>query len=101
MPLPKALTSDHTIESFLEVIHHKSGINTEVRETQDLETIIRTMWDLLTPTQCFRLSNDSHIKAILSQDNQPAPAGSYQGSMGGFGSEELETWQRLVHWPTP
>ncbi|PKU24153.1 hypothetical protein CWS72_12505 [Telmatospirillum siberiense] len=59
------------------------------------------MWSLLTPTQCVRFTNSEEVKSLLAHDNTPPTRGGFRGSLGGFGTEELEEWQRMVHWPTP
>jgi hypothetical protein len=90
-----------TIDDFVHIIHDKAEANTSFCEARELEKLIKSMWNLLTPIQSARFTSSQEVKSLLTQDNAPAVTGGYQGSMGGFGTEELEEWQRMVHWPTP
>lgn len=66
-----------------------------------MEVLVLTMGKLLTPAQIEQLANCDEVKGLLTQDNTPSAGNGYCGSSGGFGTEELEQWQRMIHWPTP
>ncbi|MDR3436244.1 hypothetical protein [Telmatospirillum sp.] len=101
MSFPKISTIDHTMDDFLQAIHQRSKSNTPASEMLELQKLIRTMWNLLTPEQSLRLANDRQIKALFHKGSQSETSGGYQGTLGGFGTEELEEWQRTAHQPTP
>jgi hypothetical protein len=95
----------HKIDDLLRAIHQQAQSNVEISETDELQKVIRTMWDLLTPCQCVRLTSDEYVQTLFDQDNrshcQSGPQETPQGTLGGFGTEELEEWQKMVRWPTP
>ncbi len=90
-----------TIDDFVHIIHDKAETNTSFCEADGLEKLVRSMWKLLTPAQCVRFSKSQDVQTLLTQDNMPPESDGFRGSLGGFGTEELEEWQRMVHWPTP
>ncbi len=101
MAQTKYFDNQTAIDDFVHIIHDKAEINTSFSEAHELEKLVRSMWKLLTPAQCVRFTESQEVKSLLAQDNTPPRHGGFQGSLGGFGTEELEEWQRMVHWPTP
>lgn len=101
MPHTHSVDNQKTIDDFVHIIHDKAEADTSVSEAFELEKLVRTMWNLLTPTQCVRFTSSKDVQGLLAHDNTPPIPGGFQGSLGGFGTEELEAWQRMVHWPTP
>jgi len=97
----KSVDKQKTIDEFFHIIHDSAETNTNFRESYELEKLVKSMWKLLTPAQCVRFTNSQEVKSLMAHDNMPPARGGYQGSMGGFGTEELEEWQRMIHWPTP
>ena len=101
MPRIQQVDNQKTIDDFVHIIHDNAEMNTSFCESYELEKLIKSMWKLLTPAQCVSFTNSQEVKSLLAHDNTPPVCGGYQGSMGGFGTEELEEWQRMIHWPTP
>lgn len=101
MTSTKHIDKQTTIDDFVHIIRDKAEIGTGFSEAHELEKLVRGMWKLLTPAQCVCFTNSQEVKSLLAQDNTPPTHGGFQGSLGGFGTEELEEWQRMIHWPTP
>jgi hypothetical protein len=96
------LSRIHIIDDYIDSINYKNGGIPSVEDVFSLKLLITTMEKILTPDQYLKLVNTDEVRGLLHQDNSPTRhQGGFQGSLGGFGTEELEGWQRMVHWPTP
>jgi hypothetical protein len=83
------------IERILQAICHEKRASHPAGEVGDLERILRLVGSLLSKDQLRLLANMDQIKAILAQDNGAGAETGCQGSLGGFGTEELLEWERL------
>ena len=89
------------VNDIIYAIRHKERENTLIVEVLEFEKVVRAIGQLLTPEQCARLKDLSTVKTLLHQDNV-APARSVCcGTLGGFGTEELEEWERAKGWLLP
>jgi len=100
MSLSKSESTDD-VDVIINKIRQAEETETLAREVRELTSVLRAMGALLTPEQCARLKNMDEIKCILEQDNSPAPLAGCCGSIGGFGTEELEEYQRMLYQPIP
>jgi hypothetical protein len=98
--ITKPLIGD-PVNNIICAIRRGEGANTLIREVQEFETVVRTIGQLLTPAQRGKLNALDAVKALFEQDHAAPAERGYCGTLGGFGTEELEEWERTRHSPIP
>ena len=81
--------TDAVLESFLQHVHCQTAGGD--REAAELQNLVRRLWHLLSPEQAHDAT-----RAMTADATVPGPRGStqgWQGTLGGFGTAELEAWQ--------
>jgi hypothetical protein len=96
--LSKAKTAS-PVDNIICAIRHGDDPNTLSKEVQELGTIVRAIGQLLTPEQCVRLKAMDTVKTVLEQDNVAPTEHGWCGSLGGFGTEELDEWEWVRRGP--
>jgi hypothetical protein len=95
------IESGDTVDDIINAIRTGESKSTLVKEVRDLETVIRAIGQLLTPEQCVALKTMTSVKSLLDQDNIDPIRNRCCGTLGGFGTEELEEWERARAWLVP
>jgi hypothetical protein len=86
-----------TIDDIIHILRYNVSSNTNNNGVNSLEELTRCMWKTLSPAQRLHVIDSLEMNSLIQQPPSPLNHGSYQGSCGGFGSEELEEWQRPSH----
>ncbi|MTJ81139.1 MAG: hypothetical protein F8N37_08985 [Telmatospirillum sp.] len=92
------LKKNELITEIISAIRQGKNDSTRLLEVQEFETVIRAMGELLTSEQRARLKADRAVASLLEQDRTRPTINAFCGTLGGFGTEELEAWERArVH----
>jgi hypothetical protein len=81
--------TDAALESFLEYVH-RQAVGGE-REAAELQNLVRRLWHLLSPEQAHDVTRTMTANTAVTVSVEATPG--WQGTLGGFGTEELEAWQ--------
>ena len=87
--------SENVLDKITMAICHRNATDNLGRQVDELKFILKLIGTVMTPNQLCFLSRMSEVKKILEQENVGLAEQGCQGSLGGFGTEELQEWERM------
>jgi hypothetical protein len=78
-------------------LRHRDNTDTLAKEVHELAEIVQTMGQLFTDEQRAKLRIRDRVETIFDRHDHAAVMQARCGTLGGFGTEEVDEWERTRH----